>query len=561
MLELIESDGLSIGGGPPYFVTSLLDHPELHARAPGATSRPSASAGRRCRPRSPGGWPTSGSSCSGPTAAPSIPSITGSRRRRARGQAAVHRRQRPARRGDPARTRRRDLQSRTRSVPGLHRRRADRARPSTHDGWYRTGDVGVLDDDGYLTITDRKADVIIRGGENISALEVEEVLLTHARRRRGRRGGRARRPARRARGRRAAGQSRARPCRRWTRCATHFERAGVAKQKWPEELHEVDDFPRTASGKVQKFLVRQNIRREPGSTLRCAASENRILPRGKGVFHGPTVASGRHTVSAVRRGQPPVRAAGGADQVPAQGVQGRRPVRARSTGAPRSRCGSDQQLHPQPHLRGGRQAGRVGGVLQVRQPRRQEQARAVRRADAVDSGVLRAGSAPGDDGRARPRPLADVPDAGQPDRGAAARRPGRHPRHRPRAQPVARRGVGLQLPEPHLHHPGDHPAHRREGDRGAGVGGQARCPRHPDPPGAGARFPRAAVVRAARVRSVLGAVRRVRRAASACTPATAATPATPPSGTAPPRRCCRSRPTRCPSSTSGARSRTRWPPG
>ncbi len=45
------------------------------------------------------------------------------------------------------------------------------------DGWYRTGDVGVLDDDGYLTITDRKADVIIRGGENISALEVEELLM------------------------------------------------------------------------------------------------------------------------------------------------------------------------------------------------------------------------------------------------------------------------------------------------------------------------------------------------------------------------------------------------
>ncbi|MGV0802594.1 AMP-dependent synthetase, partial [Mycolicibacterium elephantis] len=45
------------------------------------------------------------------------------------------------------------------------------------DGWYHTGDIGVLDEDGYLTITDRKADVIIRGGENISALEVEEVLL------------------------------------------------------------------------------------------------------------------------------------------------------------------------------------------------------------------------------------------------------------------------------------------------------------------------------------------------------------------------------------------------
>ena len=39
----------------------------------------------------------------------------------------------------------------------------------------------------------------------------------------------------------------------------HFEAAGVARQKWPEELHEADDFPRTASGKVQKFRVRQDI--------------------------------------------------------------------------------------------------------------------------------------------------------------------------------------------------------------------------------------------------------------------------------------------------------------
>ena len=47
----------------------------------------------------------------------------------------------------------------------------------TADGWYRTGDVGVLDEDGYLTITDRVSDIIIRGGTNISAAEIEEALM------------------------------------------------------------------------------------------------------------------------------------------------------------------------------------------------------------------------------------------------------------------------------------------------------------------------------------------------------------------------------------------------
>ena len=48
------------------------------------------------------------------------------------------------------------------------------------DGWFRTGDLGHLDADGYLTITDRLKDIVIRGGENISSREVENVLMQHA---------------------------------------------------------------------------------------------------------------------------------------------------------------------------------------------------------------------------------------------------------------------------------------------------------------------------------------------------------------------------------------------
>jgi fatty-acyl-CoA synthase len=47
------------------------------------------------------------------------------------------------------------------------------------DGWFRTGDGGMLDQDHYLTISDRKKDVIISGGENVSSIEVEDCLFSH----------------------------------------------------------------------------------------------------------------------------------------------------------------------------------------------------------------------------------------------------------------------------------------------------------------------------------------------------------------------------------------------
>ncbi len=50
---------------------------------------------------------------------------------------------------------------------------------AVQDGWFKTGDGGEIDELGYLTITDRKKDVIISGGENVSSIEVEDCLYQH----------------------------------------------------------------------------------------------------------------------------------------------------------------------------------------------------------------------------------------------------------------------------------------------------------------------------------------------------------------------------------------------
>ncbi|WP_349237748.1 AMP-binding protein [Novosphingobium sp. SG707] len=122
-------------------------------------------------------------------------------------------------------------------------------------GYFLTGDLGRRDARGGLTITGRKKDLIIRGGENISATEIEQVLLTH--------------PAvadcavvamphpRLGEGVCAfvVGQGGAQAA----DLAAHVAQSGLAKQKIPERFEWVESLPRTASGKIRKDRLRADI--------------------------------------------------------------------------------------------------------------------------------------------------------------------------------------------------------------------------------------------------------------------------------------------------------------
>ncbi|KRB85253.1 AMP-dependent synthetase [Sphingomonas sp. Root710] len=134
----------------------------------------------------------------------------------------------------------------------------------TPDGYFRTGDLGVVSPDGAITITGRKKDLIIRGGENISAKEIEDVLHAHD----------AVREA----------SVVAMPHERLGEgvcafiianglpptaeaLAAHVAASGLARQKIPELFLFVDDFPRTASGKVRKDQLREEAKQRADATV------------------------------------------------------------------------------------------------------------------------------------------------------------------------------------------------------------------------------------------------------------------------------------------------------
>ncbi|EKP6922274.1 medium-chain fatty-acid--CoA ligase [Escherichia coli] len=134
------------------------------------------------------------------------------------------------------------------------------ARALDEEGWYYSGDLCRMDEAGYIKITGRKKDIIVRGGENISSREVEDILLQHPKihdacvvamsdERLGERS-----------------------CAYVVLKAPHhslsleevvafFSRKRVAKYKYPAHIVVIEKLPRTTSGKIQKFLLRKDIMR------------------------------------------------------------------------------------------------------------------------------------------------------------------------------------------------------------------------------------------------------------------------------------------------------------
>lgn len=143
------------------------------------------------------------------------------------------------------------------------------AKTFDNEGWYYGGDLCLLDSEGYLKVVGRKKDIIIRGGENISCREVEDLLYAHP-------------DVEEAAlvamsddrlGERACAYIVLRKEGKLTLIdiQKHLKANGVAKYKWPEGMVIVDKLPRTASGKVQKFVLREEIDKGKAQILKPLA--------------------------------------------------------------------------------------------------------------------------------------------------------------------------------------------------------------------------------------------------------------------------------------------------
>jgi acyl-coenzyme A synthetase/AMP-(fatty) acid ligase len=130
-------------------------------------------------------------------------------------------------------------------------------RSVTSDGRFRSGDIVVIDEEGYLTVSGRRKEVINRGGYKYSPREVEDVLATHS--------GVLRvavvKMADPRLGEKACAFLVLRPGESLSleQVVAFLKEAGVAPFKWPERLETVDSLPMTASGKIQKFVLEAQL--------------------------------------------------------------------------------------------------------------------------------------------------------------------------------------------------------------------------------------------------------------------------------------------------------------
>ncbi|UXA04509.1 acyl--CoA ligase [Mycobacterium sp. SMC-2] len=138
----------------------------------------------------------------------------------------------------------------------------------TRDGWMRMGDICEVDADGYLTVTGRTSDFILRGGKNISATQVEDAVMTH--------------PAVAV----AAAVAMPDPVFGERVClyaelvdaatldlpglVEHLLALGVSKELLPERLIVVDELPRSSGGKVAKGRLREDIRARTEAEDECS---------------------------------------------------------------------------------------------------------------------------------------------------------------------------------------------------------------------------------------------------------------------------------------------------